>query len=34
MLKESFMLEINNIKKYYGSFLALNNICLNSNLTN
>ena len=28
MLKEKFMLEINNIKKYYGSFLALNNICL------
>ncbi len=28
MLKEGFMLEINNIKKYYGSFLALNNICL------
>ena len=28
MFKESFMLEINNIKKYYGSFLALNNICL------
>ena len=28
MLKESFMLEINNIKKYYGPFLALNNICL------
>ncbi len=28
MLKEKFMLEINNIKKYYGSFLALNNISL------
>ena len=28
MLKERFMLEINNIKKYYGSYLALNNICL------
>ena len=28
MFKESFMLEINNIKKYYGPFLALNNICL------
>ena len=26
MYKESFMLEINNIKKYYGSFIALNNI--------
>ena len=24
--KEKFMLEINNIKKYYGSFIALNNI--------
>ena len=28
MHKEKFMLEINNIKKYYGSFLALNNINL------
>ena len=28
MFKEKFMLEINNIKKYYGSFLALNNISL------
>ena len=28
MLKEKLMLEINNIKKYYGTFLALNNICL------
>ena len=28
MLKEKLMLEINNIKKYYGGFLALNNISL------
>ena len=28
VLEEKFMLETNNIKKYYGSFLALNNICL------
>ena len=28
MFRGKFMLEINNIKKYYGSFLALNNICL------
>ena len=28
MPKEKAMLEINNIKKYYGSFLALNNISL------
>ena len=28
MSKEKFMLEINNIKKYYGSFIALNNISL------
>ena len=28
MPKEQYMLEINSIKKYYGSFLALNNISL------
>ena len=28
MFKEKTMLEINNIKKHYGSFLALNNISL------
>ena len=28
MSKEKIMLEINNIKKHYGSFLALNNISL------
>ena len=27
-VKEKAMLEINNIKKHYGSFLALNNISL------
>ena len=28
MFKEKTMLEINNINKHYGSFLALNNISL------